>query len=95
MAITLASISEALRTEDVEGLIASGAPSDEYDSEARNILSVLTSLENNQLTESSIISILALEWAKSFNRSAQEIEQRMPAFTRIALDIARIANPHM
>lgn len=87
MPITLINIEDALRTEDIEGLIASGAPSDEYNSEAEKIAAALASLQNNQLTESSIIAVLALEWAKSFNRSVQEIEQRMPAFRRIASQI--------
>jgi len=50
MTITLANIADALRTEDIEGFIASGAPSDEYNSEAEKIASALTSLQNNQLS---------------------------------------------
>jgi len=87
MTITLANIEAALRTEDIEGLIELGAPSDEYNDEARNIAYNLASLPSDQLTESNIVAAISLEWAKSFNRSVQEIEQRMPAFRRIAAQI--------
>ena len=87
MNITFKNIAEALRSEDIEGLIELGAPSDEYDSEAREVASALASLTKNQITEANILAIIALEWAKSFNRSAQEIQQRMPAFRKIAYRI--------
>jgi hypothetical protein len=84
MTLSLADIATALRAEDIEGLIKLGAPNDEYDSEATEIGNALASLQKDQLTEANIAAIIALAWAKSFNHSAQEIEQRVPAFRRIS-----------
>jgi hypothetical protein len=77
-------IEALLRAEDIEGLIASGAPEDEYDSEAKQIASAVASLNANEFTQANITAIIALAWAKSFNQSEQEIKQRMPAFERIS-----------
>ncbi len=85
MTISLVDIVESLRKEDIEGLLALGAPGDEYDSEAKEIFLALETLNQEQLTEANIVGIIALAWAKSFNRSPQEIEQRLPAFQRIAM----------
>ncbi len=84
MGITLARIEEALRIEDVEGFIALGAPDDEYRSEAEQIAASLAQMDASKLTRDTIVTIIALVWAKSFNRSAQEITLRVPAFQRIA-----------
>lgn len=84
MTISLATIEAALRAEDIESLIEAGAPDDEYNSEAKKIAAALSSLAGNQLTEANIVAVIALAWAKAFNRSSQEIEMRMDAFHRIA-----------
>jgi hypothetical protein len=84
MRITLAEVEAVLRNEDIEGLVESGAPRDEYDSEAREIAGALASLSSGEFTETNITAIIALVWAKSFNRSEPEIRQRIPAFQRIA-----------
>ena len=77
-------IGDLLRSEDIEGLIASGAPADEYASEAREIASMLASLAESDLNEKVITDIISRIWAKSFNRSPEEIQQRTSAFRRIA-----------
>jgi len=84
MAISLANVDEALREEDIEGFITLGAPGDEYSHEAQEITAALASLRVDQLTEANIVAILALVWAKAFNRSPQEIKQRIPAFQHVA-----------
>jgi len=84
MAISISQISSALRAEDIEGLIALGAPGDEYAHEAQEISSALMSLNSVRQTIDTIVAIIALVWAKSFNRSSEEINERIPAFRRIA-----------
>ena len=84
MAISISQISSALRAEDIEGLIALGAPGDEYAREAQEISNALMSLNSVRQTADAIVAIVALVWAKSFNRSSEEINERMPAFRRIA-----------
>ena len=82
--LSLVNIKAVLRSEDIEGFIHLGAPSDEYDSEAKKIADALSTLADNQLTSDNIVAVVALVWAKSFNRSADEIERRMSAFRHIA-----------
>ena len=84
MTVPIADINAVLREEDVEGFIAQGAPGDEYDSEAQEIASALALLNEGQITEANVAAIVALVWAKSFDRSSQEIEMRMSVFRRIA-----------
>jgi len=84
MLVSLENLESALRIEDVESLIAGGAPQDEYDSEAKEIFSALASLSADKQTEANIVVILSLVWAKTFNLSAQDTEKRIPAFQRIA-----------
>jgi hypothetical protein len=87
MAIKPEKIAAILRNEDIEGLIALGAPADEYDSEAEKIAKTIAGWPAGELTQANISALIALLWAKSFNRTAQEIEQRMPAFMHISKNI--------
>jgi hypothetical protein len=87
MAISPVIIDQALQKEDVEGLIEMGAPGDEYVSEAQEIAEAVASMSAGQLTAQNIVAVISLVWAKSFNRSAEEIKERLPAFHRIAQDI--------
>ena len=84
MTISIAIIAAALREEDVEGLIASGAPSDEYSLEAEKIASALTALDGNRLNAATVVAVISFVWAKAFNRSPEEIKERIPAFQVIA-----------
>lgn len=77
-------IAAALRTEDVEGLIELGAPEDEYNSEAEHIALALAQFSSDQFTQQNLVAVIALVFAQSFNRSPKEIEQRLPAFNKIA-----------
>lgn len=80
-------ITTALSREDIEGLLESGAPQDEYDAEAEVITSVIEKLIPEHMTEENIVLAISRVWAGSFNRSSEEIEQRLPAFHHIAQDI--------
>ena len=84
MPISSLAVNSALQTEDVESLLALGAPNNEYVFEAEQITKALDVLGDGQLTTTNIVAIISLVWAKSFNCSALDIEQRMPAFQRIA-----------
>jgi UDP-N-acetylmuramoylalanine-D-glutamate ligase len=84
MTISFAHIDSILQTEDVEGLIALGAPADEYSCEAKDINAALVKLSDDQLTEANIIAVIALVWAKYFGLSSEDIAKRMQAFQRIA-----------
>ena len=84
MPILLSAINTILQKEDVEGLIAQGAPHDEYAHEAKEIADAVMSLNQDQQTETNVVAIISLVWAKSFNRSAEEIKKRIPTFQHIA-----------
>jgi hypothetical protein len=87
MTISLHIIEQALRTEDIEDLISAGAPEDEYDDEAKVILSALEKLKPHEFTEAQVVVVIAHIWAKAFDRSTSEIQQRMLAFRRVAQKI--------
>ena len=84
MAISLTNIETALQQEDVENLLALGAPADEYLDEAKEIESALLSLTTSQLTEANIAAIISLVWVKHFGLSSEDIKKRIPAFQQIA-----------
>jgi len=85
MAISLLNIQNVLHTEDVEGLLALGAPDDEYSSEAQAIADALLSVQSRKHTEADIAAVIERVWNKYFGPfSSQEISKRIPAFQRIA-----------
>lgn len=84
LADMLSSVHEILRTEDVEGFIALGAPDDEYASEAREIAAAIDNLSPNERTVEGVAAIIALVWAKSFDLAADELEKRIPAIRQVA-----------
>jgi hypothetical protein len=83
MLVSAEKIRDALRAEDIEGLIELGAPSDEYDDEATQIAEAVAELPEGKVSAENIIAIIALIWAKSFDRSSDEIAKRLPAFSRV------------
>jgi hypothetical protein len=90
MSITLEKFKAAFREEDIEGLIELGAPDDEYDSEAEQTLAAVRRLSEHERTKAAIVSIIAMIWAKSFNRGYEEITERMSAFENVALKLLQL-----
>ncbi len=85
MDISPANIQFALQAEDIEGLLALGAPNDEYSQEAQDIAAALAVLSGDQLTETHIVSVICDIWVKYFGPFLNEdIEKRNSAFQRIA-----------
>ncbi|MEJ0062398.1 MAG: hypothetical protein WDO70_04155 [Alphaproteobacteria bacterium] len=87
MTISLSNVESALFAEDIEGLLALGAPDDEYFPEAKDITAALTTLSKDRLTEANVIAVISLVWAKYFELSNDDIEKRIPAFRRIAQNL--------
>ena len=87
MNITLEKVKRALREEDIESLIEFGTPDDEYDHEAKEIYSAIRKLPENDINNANIAVIAAIVWEKWFNRSPEEIAERMPAFENVALKL--------
>jgi hypothetical protein len=77
-------INAAFIEEDLEGLIEEGAPLDEYSSEAQSVAEALAKIPDEKLTASVVAATIAFVWAKNFDISAAEMEQRLPACQRLA-----------
>lgn len=75
--------------EDIEGLLAVGTPADEYDDEAAQIATALKAMPPLDRTEQAIMAMIAMIWGRSFNLSAEQVQQRLPAFERLARRIVK------
>ena len=66
MIYPLTTLEEVFRAEDMEGLIALGAPDDEYDSEAFEVQTELEALEDREMSQACVSTIVANVWRGSF-----------------------------
>ena len=89
----LASLQELMRNADPEGLIASGAPADEYDPEELKLLQIVTNLSTNEMTVGNILPPLEALWRESFSLSDQALAQRRPLLQSLAEQIERFFGP--
>lgn len=85
-------IKAALDHEDIEGLLASGCPADEYDSEASLIeseIAKITDFGKQPLRIEQCERIVIDVWIKQFGPfKAEDLEMRGPAFSSVARKIA-------
>jgi hypothetical protein len=85
-------IKAALDHEDIEGLLASGCPADEYDSEASLIESEIAKVTDFGQKSVSVIQcerIVIDVWIKQFGPfKAGDLEMRRRAFSAVAQKIA-------
>ncbi len=58
MTISPVQIQQVLNDEDIEGLLQVGAPSDEYETEARMIAEAITQTHESKLTEERLTSVV-------------------------------------
>ena len=84
MRIAQSEIDEILRDIDIEGFLKSGAPEDEYSSEAKTVFAVLSNFNSQEWTLAHIVSILTHVWKESFHLSEEDLKDRL-------LDIERAA----
>lgn len=84
------SILQFLTEADIEGLIAAGAPVDEYEEEAEAIFLALESVEPQLLSDDAVIAIVSSVWAESFGLDAHSLKQRRGAFEAVAKKIQGI-----
>ena len=81
-------VKAALDSEDIEGLLAIGAPSDEYKSEASLIedaIAKATQFGAKEISAAEIESIVRQVWNQMFGpMSDEQLEQRAPAFRCVA-----------
>jgi len=93
MGIEVSVIEDALRAEDVEGLLELGAPRDEYSHEAEKIASELHAFAPSDATEDRVADVIANVWANSFELSQADIEKRQTALHRVARQILEGTKP--
>ncbi len=83
MTVSLSTVDAILRLEDMEGLIALGAPEDEYSDEAAEIHIALAQFGDRPTREQ--ISVLVMDvWKLSFGPfSAADIQKRQSALQQL------------
>ena len=89
----LASIKELVATADIEGFIADGAPTDEYDTEAEDLFRAIQYFATKELVPVTLMPILKRVWTVNFNVIGDELEQRIPALEGLAGQIERFFGP--
>ena len=81
-------IREILNREDIEGLLALGAPGDEYSSEAELISQAIES-RRVEPREEELTKLLRGIWQRMFGPfSEEEMKEREPALERVAVEVA-------
>lgn len=83
MTINHVQIQRILDEEDIESLLRAGAPSDEYETEARLIAQAVGQL--HELTEEHLTTAVANTWREMFGPfSEEQFRLRHAAFRRVA-----------
>ena len=87
------SIQELVATADIEGFIADGSPTDEYETEADLLFNNVENLPTPELTVPNILPLLEVIWQRSFSLDAAALATRRPALNALATQIARFFGP--
>ena len=86
----LAAVQRTLDEEDLEGLLAMGAPRDEYEPEARRIANAIGHLTPEQLTLERVMHVVSEVWEREFGPfSGDSARQLLPLCRRVAERILR------
>lgn len=84
MIVSLSTVDVILRTEDIEGLLALGAPEDEYSDEAAEIQAALEQLDDDKVTGDQISALVMDVWDRSFGPfSGEDIQKRQAVLQEI------------
>jgi hypothetical protein len=86
----LASIQELVRVADPEGLLAEGAPADEYEPEERAFFAAIAHLPTAELLAATLLPHLERIWTESFPGS---LPASRPALLSLAQQIERFFGP--
>ena len=88
MAYTFRPIKAALDSEDPEGLLAVGAPGDEYESEASLIEGRIAKVAADKVNVDQIADIVAEVWNSQFGPfDAENLNKRRQVFSSVARKI--------
>jgi hypothetical protein len=75
---------------DIEGLIALGAPQDEYTSESEIIFTAIRQLPEPGRNPETMLSIVLTVWQESFGLSEAQIRDRLPLLRNLAIQLDHI-----
>jgi hypothetical protein len=87
------SIQELVRAADTEGLLAEGAPVDEYEPEEEAILAAIQHLPTAELLVTTTLPLIEAVWRKSFVLDDKSMAERLPALLGLAEQIERFFGP--
>jgi hypothetical protein len=74
-----------LNNEDIEGLLAAGAPADEYGTEAQMITQSLDGFPEHELSVERVTAIVADVCSRMFGPfDENELSRRLPGYRRVA-----------
>lgn len=74
-----------LSNEDIEGLLAAGAPADEYGTEAQMIARLLDGLAEHEFSVDRVTGIVAEVCGRTFGPfDESEVSKRLPGYRRVA-----------
>jgi hypothetical protein len=95
MDISQNNLRELLNSEDIEGLLALGAPDDEYADEVRILASALSQIDGDDIPEDAVAEVVRRVWIRAFGPFTDaDIERRSAAFRHLAHEIqARSSSP--
>ncbi len=89
----LPSLQELVRTADPEGLIADGAPQDEYEPEESELLAAVQHLSTAELITANLLPPLEQIWQRAFHLSPENLAERRPKLLALAKEIERFFGP--
>lgn len=89
----LPSIKELVRDADVEGFIADGSPTDEYDTEAEQLHAAIANRPTADITTPNLQPILDAIWHKNFSLDTTDLKQRHASLHTLAQQVARFFGP--
>ncbi len=90
MTISYMQVLHVLNEEDIEGLLKTGAPRDEYESEARLIAQAVTQAGGLPITEERLAALVGDTWQRMFGLSKEQSRRRREAFRRVAQRILAV-----
>ena len=78
------SLQELFTTTDPEGLIAAGAPADEYEPEMEQLTATLAVIPSGETSRTKILDTLDDIWRRDFAATEERLAHCRPAFESIA-----------
>lgn len=89
----LASLAELIANADVEGFIASGSPSDEYETEAEDLFHAIDTWPTADLITEGLLPVIEEVWVQNFSLSETGLAARRVKLRELAAQIERFFGP--